>query len=259
VLTGEDEVGITEEELTEAFNKERESAGTEHAMAWLQTIVRDARGDAEHLKFLYASYKPEFYWFEAFEMIRKFLLTGAPLLTRLVSQGSNTESVWGTMLTAAFTVYVNSVVPYVDDADQWLSLCAQFHLVTTMIAGIGNGAMKPSDGSEIFIALAVIAPAAVLMAILVYGIVDPEYKTWFARKCVVVFRQLQSRTTCCTPGDGACNNGSADGSKAAPLELGNIEASLEHDQEDSAMESKAEETDSDNSLVIELEEQADPK
>jgi hypothetical protein len=58
VLTGEDEVGITEEELTEAFNKERESAGTEHAVAWLQTIVRDARGDAEHLKFLYASYTP---------------------------------------------------------------------------------------------------------------------------------------------------------------------------------------------------------
>ena len=192
-------------------------------------------------------------------MIRKFTLTGLPLLTRLVSQGSNTESVWGTMLTAAFTVYINSVAPYIDDTDQRLSLCAQFHLVTTMIAGMGNGVMEPSDGSEIFIVVAVVAPAAVLMAILVYGIVDPEYKTWFARKCVVVFRQLQSRIMGCTPGDGARNNGSANGSKAAPLELGNIEASLEHDQEDSTMESKAEETDSNNSHIIELEEQADPK
>jgi hypothetical protein len=65
------------------------------------------------LHLLLATQPPEFYWFEAFEMIRKFLLTGAPLLTRL--------------------------------------------------AGIGNGAMKPSDGSEIFIALAVIAPAAALI------------------------------------------------------------------------------------------------
>jgi len=88
-----------------------------------------------------------------------------------------------------------------------LSLCAQFHLVTTMIAGIGNGAMKPSDGSEIFIALAVIAPAAVLMAILVYGIIDPEYKTWFARKCVSVLRQLQSCATCCAPSDRGSTNG----------------------------------------------------
>jgi hypothetical protein len=35
-----------------------------------------------------------------------------------------------------------------------------------MIAGIGNGVMKPSDGSDMFIAVAVIAPAAVLLAIL---------------------------------------------------------------------------------------------
>jgi hypothetical protein len=104
-------------------------------------------------------------------MIRKFLLTGAPLLARLVSQGSNTESVWGTVLTAAFTVYVNSIEPYIDDTDQQLSLCAQFHLVITMTAGIGSGVMEPSDGSEIFIVVAVVAPAAVLMAILVYGVV----------------------------------------------------------------------------------------
>jgi hypothetical protein len=167
---------------------------------------------------------PEFYWFEAFEMLRKFTLTGLPLLTRLVSQGSNTESVWGTLLTAAFTVYVNSVVPYVDDVDQLLSLCAHFQLVTTMIGGMGHdittsrrhraGAHATNhriDGREIFIAVVVIAPAAVLIAILVYGIIDPEYKTWFARKCVLVFRQLQSYATCYAPSDGWSNNESDDG------------------------------------------------
>jgi hypothetical protein len=35
-----------------------EIAGNKHAVRWLQTIVRDARGDAEHLRFLYISYKP---------------------------------------------------------------------------------------------------------------------------------------------------------------------------------------------------------
>jgi hypothetical protein len=236
VLTSEEEVGITKEELAGAFNAEEKRAGTEHAVEWLQTIIRAVRGDAEHLSFLYASYKPGFYWFEAFEMIRKFALTGLPLLARLVSQGSNTESVWGTMLTAAFTVYVNSVAPYIDENDQLLSLCTQFHLVTAMVAGMGNGIMKPSDGSEIFIAVVVIAPAVVLMAILVYGIIDPEYKTWFPRKCVVVFRQLQSLPTCCAPGGGGSNSGSNtdDGSdgdeKEPPLELNNIEASLERAQ-----------------------------
>jgi hypothetical protein len=263
VRTCDEEIGVTKEELAEAFNAQKNCAGADHAVEWLQIVLRDARGGAEHLRFLYASYKPEFYWFEAFEMIRKFLLTGAPLLTRLVSQGSNTESVWGTMLTAGFTVYVNSVAPYIDDTDQRLSLCAQFHLVTTMIAGIGNGAMEPSNGSEIFIAVAVIAPAAVLMAILVYGIIDPEYKTWFARKCVVVFRQLQSFATCCAPGDGGSNNGSDDGDEKepAPLELDNIEASLEREQKDSATESKTDEADDDNSHFIDVEEQteADPK
>jgi hypothetical protein len=54
------------------------------------------------------------------------------------------------------------------------------------------------------------------MAILVYGIIDPEYKTWFARKCVLVLRQLQSCATCCAPSDGGSTNaestsGEADG------------------------------------------------
>jgi surface protein len=205
VLTGEEDSGVTKEELTEAFNALERDTGTKHAVEWLRIVIRKARGEAEHLKFLYASYKPQFYWFEAFEMIRKFSLTGLPLLVRLVSQGSNTESVWGTMLTAAFTVYVNSISPYIDDTDQWLSLCAQFHLVTTMIAGMGNVVMKSSDGSEIFVALAVIVPAAVLMAILVYGIIDPEYETWFARKCVLMFRQLVGVTSNVTVLEEASN------------------------------------------------------
>jgi hypothetical protein len=186
VLSCEEEIGVTKEEVVEAFNAQKEDAGTDHAVEWLQIILREARGDAEHLRFLYASYKPQFYWFEAFEMLRKFSLTGLPLLTRLVSQGSNTESVWGTMLTAGFTNYVNSIAPYIDENDQMLSLCTQFHLVTTMIAGMGNGVMEPSGGSDIFITVSVIVPAVVLMSILVYGIIDPEYKTWFARKCVSV-------------------------------------------------------------------------
>jgi hypothetical protein len=174
-----------------------------------------------------ATQPPEFYWFEAFEMIRKFTLTGLPLLTRLVSQGSNTESVWGTMLTAAFTVYINSVAPYIDDTDQRLSLCAQFHLVTTMIAGMGNGVMEPSDGSEIFIVLAVIVPAAVLIAILIYGVIDPEYKTWFARKCVLVFWQLQSCATCCAPSDGGSTSGEADGeADGNPVNIAELETRL---------------------------------
>jgi hypothetical protein len=44
------------------------------------------------------------------------------------------------------------------------------------------------------------------VAILVYGIIDSEYKTWFARKCVVVFQQLQSRINCCVLSPNRSNN-----------------------------------------------------
>jgi hypothetical protein len=57
VLTGEEEAGITKEGLAEGFCAEEKRVGTELAVEWLQTVVRDARGDANHLRFLYASYK----------------------------------------------------------------------------------------------------------------------------------------------------------------------------------------------------------
>jgi chemotaxis protein histidine kinase CheA len=97
---------------------------------------------------------------------------------------------------------------------------------------------------------------------LAYGIIDPEYKTWFARKCVLVFRQLQSCTNCCAENNDGINSDNDD-EKNPPLELENIEASLERGQNDSATESTPEEADT-NSHVIDLllqesEEQTDPK
>jgi hypothetical protein len=140
---------------------------------------------------------PEFYWFEAFEMIHKFTLTGFPLLTRLFSLESNTEAMWGTILAVIFAAFVNSVAPFVDDVDRRLSYCVQLHISIIMIAGLSNGHMEPHDDTDFLVSFVVMGPAIVLLAILIYGIIDPEYKTWFARKCVVAFRQLQSRATCC--------------------------------------------------------------
>jgi hypothetical protein len=64
VLTCDEEVGVTKEELAGAFNAQEKGVGTDHAVEWLQIILRDARGGADQLRFLYASYKPQFYWIE---------------------------------------------------------------------------------------------------------------------------------------------------------------------------------------------------
>jgi hypothetical protein len=252
-LTTTEEVGITEAELEAAFAAKEAEGGIDLAVEWLQICVRDARAmpavpavsavpavpampdndgktenGAHHLMFLYASYKPKYYWFEAFEMLRKFLLTGLPLLTRIFFD-SNTEPVWGTLLTVIFAAYVNSVEPYIDENDQQLSTFAHFHVGAVMIAGMGNDAMtknmqsvesvaaatsEMSDGSEIFVAVVVMGPASILLVILLYGIFDPDYKTYFARTCVALFTKLSLQASCNSVHTSGTDNGAPNGARS---------------------------------------------
>ena len=68
VLKLEKEIGVSRAELALAFNNRRASKGNKYAREWLRMVVRDARKEAPHLEFLYAAYRPQYYWFEAFEM-----------------------------------------------------------------------------------------------------------------------------------------------------------------------------------------------
>ena len=62
IVTCEGEVGVTRAELVAAFERQAKASGKENAVEWLQIIVRRIRGDARHLEFLYAAYRPGYFW-----------------------------------------------------------------------------------------------------------------------------------------------------------------------------------------------------
>ena len=65
-----------------------------------------------HTDFLWGAYKPAFWWFECFEMLRKFCLVGLPVLTRQVtSESLHIEDAYG-MLTVVLSLVV-SLFPFV--------------------------------------------------------------------------------------------------------------------------------------------------
>ena len=110
-------------------------------------------------------------------MLRKFMLTGFPLLTRLLFKGSNTESVWGTMLTAILVHAMGQMSPFLSEFDDTLAVYTHLHLTITMVAGIGE-----SSGGSLFAIASVIVPAACLLVVLFYSIFDPEFKLWISSR-----------------------------------------------------------------------------
>jgi hypothetical protein len=179
-----DDLGIDPAQLLEVFNEYARTKGQRLAEEWLQIVVRDARGAADHLKFLYAAYRPDYFWYEAFELLRKFVLTGLPLLTRLASPESNTEAVWGTVLMAILLFVEGAAEPYIKKSDQYLALPAHLQLVITMVAGLAGASVKHDSKTDLFVAILVIFPACIIIAVLVYTIIDPELETWLSRKLV---------------------------------------------------------------------------
>jgi hypothetical protein len=191
---GAGETGIERTQLIELFEERARAKGLNSAKEWLQIIVRDARCDVDktdHIKFLYGAYRPRYFWFEAFDMLRKFLLTGLPLLTRLVSPDSNTEAVWGTMLMSLLACGIALADPYIKRCDRHLALPANFQLVITMVAGMGEASMKNDSDTDIFVAVFVLLPASVIIVILVYMIIDPELETWLAKKVIAKWTAFQ--------------------------------------------------------------------
>ena len=65
VLRNESKNGVTRAELVAEYKRRITVSGEVSAVEWLQIVVRKARGEAKHLEFLFGSYRPAFYWFEA--------------------------------------------------------------------------------------------------------------------------------------------------------------------------------------------------
>ena len=91
-----------------------------------------------HLSFLWSGYRPKFWWFEVFEMVRKFLMTGAPILLVLfVGETQYVTMAYG-LLTTTLTSAVHAMGdPYLSLTDKLLLLpilmliccCCLLHLL----------------------------------------------------------------------------------------------------------------------------------
>jgi hypothetical protein len=74
------QVGVSLAEVKAAFEIQEQSKGPEHAVRWLQLLARATCLEIRHLEFLFIAYRPEYYWFEAFELLRK--VSCAPILAQ---------------------------------------------------------------------------------------------------------------------------------------------------------------------------------
>jgi hypothetical protein len=91
----------------------------------------------QHLGFLWGGYRPKLWWFEVFEMMRKFLMTGAPILLNLAFGASEYLSVAYGMLVTVLTTAVYALGdPYLNKVDALLLLPGQFEVFLSLVAGM---------------------------------------------------------------------------------------------------------------------------
>ena len=87
--------------------------------------MRMTNRDIRYLKFLWAHYKPKYFWFEVFELIRKLSQTS---IVVFVAPGSSPQIVFQLLTTVVSVVVLNSFSPYYRKANNYLAVTAQWSL-----------------------------------------------------------------------------------------------------------------------------------
>ena len=132
---------------------------------------------AQRSAFLWRAYRPKYYWFEVMDLLRKFLLTGLPLILNSVFPNAATLSLAVGLLASILSMGVYSVLsPYADQQDSYLMLPAQLQATITMICGM---LMKYAAGdwvAELVISLIVILSFLPIIALGLYLLWDPFQK-----------------------------------------------------------------------------------
>jgi hypothetical protein len=85
--------------------------------------MRDEDKSIAHLRFLFRSYHPRFYWFEIFELLRK--LAQISLLV-FVTPGSTIQVIFELAMTFVVIAVLSGLRPYVNGNDTFLAVAAQW-------------------------------------------------------------------------------------------------------------------------------------
>ena len=84
------------------------------------------------LRFLHSEYKPEFFWWELVEVLRRFLLVGVAVL---ISPGSLVQLVFGSLTSSLFLVLQVQAAPFKSKVDATLALMTSISLVILFLGG----------------------------------------------------------------------------------------------------------------------------
>ena len=118
-----------------------------------------------HLAFLWRGYWPKFFWFEVFEMLRKFLMTGMPILLNIAASEQSTSSsptaCWHRRSRAPCTC--SATRTWRPKTGCWP--CPHFQAFVTLVAGTALR-LDPSDSTKELVSTVVLlfgVPAALML------------------------------------------------------------------------------------------------
>lgn len=105
--------------------------------------LRDENEDIKHLRFLYESYEPKYWWYEVLEVYRKIVVTGG---LRLLERGGGTQYGVALLICALSLRTIAAKKPYVTHAANRVSEIASWGVMLTMIGAMVTAWNERADG-----------------------------------------------------------------------------------------------------------------
>jgi hypothetical protein len=128
-----------------------------------------------HLSFLWGGYRPKLWWFEVFEMARKFLMTGMPILLNLAFGNSEYLTVAYGMLVTTLTTMVHALGdPYLNKVDALLLLPGQFEVFLSLVAGMIKKLSK-GDSTDAGISGLILGTGVPIALMMTYSCIWPDH------------------------------------------------------------------------------------
>jgi hypothetical protein len=93
--------------------------------------VRELDEELMNIAFLFDPYKPEYWYFEVVETMRRLLMTGA---LSSVRPGSFTQLSCGLSLSIFFTILLATLKPYSESRDNWIAILSSALLILVFLA-----------------------------------------------------------------------------------------------------------------------------
>ncbi len=159
----------------------------------------------ERLGFVYAAYRPDTWWFEMVELMRKMVMNG---LISIILPDSPTQIIIGIACAFGFMSHMLSVRPYKCESDHRLAFLCQLQIVVTLLAGLvlreripflgplneswihtdSEGKTSEMDSETLVCTVVIIVSHAGLLA---FGFVAVVLEKWFSHEQQILNRKLK--------------------------------------------------------------------